>query len=384
MAFFGHGGGSRGVGGGQKNLVEFRAGKLNLKGRMLYADKRKGLVYVQRRSEEGLMHFCWKDRTTGVLEDDLFLFPEDAEFKRLPQCTTGRAYILKFKTSNRRLFFWMQEPKADKDDEFCHKVNEALNNPDAAVAAAMAEEGGGGMRGLPSNLASALAGQLGNSNLANLVGNMDQQQLLQLLGGGAGGYADLATLAGLTGSPPSSAPSSAGGRSRESATPATGQPSAITSAASLQTPATMASHVQPNALSRHAMMASADSSSFSSSQSQPARVQLSDLQKALQSVSGASAEKETQLEMSHVLSSEAARQLLSHPVVRQRLQPFMPEGLGQDEESMTEVVNSPQFQQALRMFGTALQTGQLGPVVGQFNISESARMAAVEGESWYR
>ena len=77
----------------------------------------------------------------------------------------------------------------------------------------------------------------GNSNLANLVGNMDQQQLLQLLGGGAGGYADLATLAGLTGSPPSSAPSSAGGRSRESATPATGQPSAITSAASLQTPA---------------------------------------------------------------------------------------------------------------------------------------------------
>ena len=69
MAFFGHGGGSRGVGGGQKNLVEFRAGKLNLKGRMLYADKRKGLVYVQRRSEEGLMHFCWKDRTTGVLED---------------------------------------------------------------------------------------------------------------------------------------------------------------------------------------------------------------------------------------------------------------------------------------------------------------------------
>ena len=59
----------------------------------------------------------------------------------------------------------MQEPKADKDDEFCHKVNEALNNPDAAVAAAMAEEGGGGMRGLPSNLASALAGQLGERSI---------------------------------------------------------------------------------------------------------------------------------------------------------------------------------------------------------------------------
>lgn len=93
---------------------------------------------------------------------DLFVFPDDAEFKRIPQCTTGRAYVLKFKTSSRRLFFWLQEPKTDKDDDYCHKVNEALNNPDAAVAAALAEESGGGMRGgMPPNLAAALAGQLG-------------------------------------------------------------------------------------------------------------------------------------------------------------------------------------------------------------------------------
>lgn len=35
--------------------------------------------------------------------------------------------------------------------------------------------------------------------------------------------------------------------------------------------------------------------------------------------------------------------------------------------------------QALRVFGSALQTGQLGPLVGQFDISEAARSAAVEG-----
>ena len=71
MALFGHGGAPRGGGGGgvQKNLVEFRAGKLNLRDRMLHADKRKGLVFVKRRSEDGLMHFCWKDRTTGAVED---------------------------------------------------------------------------------------------------------------------------------------------------------------------------------------------------------------------------------------------------------------------------------------------------------------------------
>ncbi|KAH3781168.1 hypothetical protein DPMN_158993 [Dreissena polymorpha] len=35
---------------------------------MVHADKRKGLVYVHQ-SDDSLMHFCWKDRTTGSVED---------------------------------------------------------------------------------------------------------------------------------------------------------------------------------------------------------------------------------------------------------------------------------------------------------------------------
>jgi len=60
---------------------------------------------------------------------DLIIFPEDCEYKRVSQCTTGRVYVLKFKSSNRLFFFWMQEPKTEKDDDFCKKVNEVLNNP---------------------------------------------------------------------------------------------------------------------------------------------------------------------------------------------------------------------------------------------------------------
>lgn len=51
-----------------KNLVEFRAGKMHMNGKMVTPDKRKGLVYVHQ-SEDSLMHFCWKDRTTGSVED---------------------------------------------------------------------------------------------------------------------------------------------------------------------------------------------------------------------------------------------------------------------------------------------------------------------------
>ena len=51
-----------------KNLVEFRAGKMTMKGKMVHPDKRKGQVYVHQ-SDDSLMHFCWKDRTSGNVEE---------------------------------------------------------------------------------------------------------------------------------------------------------------------------------------------------------------------------------------------------------------------------------------------------------------------------
>merc|ERR1719361_416164 len=59
------------------------------------------------QGDDQLMHFKWKDRTTSTVEDDLIIFPDDVEFKKVSQCTTGRLFILKFKNSTRKLFFWM-------------------------------------------------------------------------------------------------------------------------------------------------------------------------------------------------------------------------------------------------------------------------------------
>lgn len=54
------------------------------------------------------MHSWFFYITLVSLFQDLIIFPDDCEFKHVPACTTGRVYLLKFKTSNRKFFFWVQ------------------------------------------------------------------------------------------------------------------------------------------------------------------------------------------------------------------------------------------------------------------------------------
>lgn len=159
---FGNNSSLPGSSGGNRHLVEFRAGRMNMVGKMVYPDVRKGMVYLFQ--DDGLIHFCWKDRTSGKVEEDLIIFPDDCEFKKVEQCKTGSVYLLKFKSSTRKLFFWMQEPKVEKNDEYCRRVNDLMNNPPSATSLG----GGRGSEG---------------SELQYMINNMSQQQLMQLFGG---------------------------------------------------------------------------------------------------------------------------------------------------------------------------------------------------------
>ncbi|XP_070342327.1 oxysterol-binding protein-related protein 2 isoform X5 [Equus asinus] len=323
--------GSRGS--SNKYLVEFRAGKMSLKGTTVTPDKRKGLVYIQQ-TDDSLIHFCWKDRTSGNVEDDLIIFPDDCEFKRVPQCPSGRVYVLKFKAGSKRLFFWMQEPKTDQDEEHCRKVNEYLNNP--PMPGALGASGSGGHE------LSALGGEGG---LQSLLGNMSHSQLMQLIGpaglGGLGGLGaltgpGLASLLG-SGGPPASSSSSSSRSQSAAVTPSS------TASSARATPA-------PSA---------------------PAAASVTSPSPAPSSV-----------DLASVLTPEIMAPILANADVQERLLPYLPSGesLPQTAEEIQNTLTSPQFQQALGMFSAALASGQLGPLMCQFGLPAEAVEAANKGD----
>ncbi|KAK3823710.1 MAG: Adrm1b protein [Linnemannia elongata] len=110
-----------------KTLLQFKAGRCFRDGatNTVKPDATKGLVYMEE--EEGLLHFFWKNRATNSVEDDLILFPGDAELLKVDECTTGRVLVLKFKSSSQKLFFWLQESNADRDQIVLQQANTLIN-----------------------------------------------------------------------------------------------------------------------------------------------------------------------------------------------------------------------------------------------------------------
>ncbi|XP_066245291.1 proteasomal ubiquitin receptor ADRM1 homolog isoform X2 [Euwallacea similis] len=335
-ALFGNTATGPGSTGGNKHLVETRAGKMTLKGRMVCPDKRKGLLYVYQ-SEDSLMHFCWQDRTTGVVEDDLIIFPDDCEYVKVPQCTTGRVYLLRFKSSNRKFFFWLQEPKTDKDDDNCKRVNELLNNPSSAVQSSLDRP---------------------EQDLQTLLSSMSQSQLMQLFGG-PGQMSGLSTLLGSM---------------RHVGSARTSTPAAIAHRPAVSTPAAP----RPTRLTAR-LTAPSDAS----------RIQLADLQNFLQGftpVSSAQQQQQQQqppqtdsVDLSSALTNEALTSIMNNPEALQQLQEHLPPIDRDTRDVLRSTLVSPQFQQAVSQFSNALESGQLGPVVSQLAVNPEAVAAAASG-----
>lgn len=364
-----------------RNLVEFKAGKMEMRDKMVHPIKRQGLVYLRQSPDDSLMHFCWKDRQNGVVEDDLILFPDDCEFKRVKECTTGRVFVLKMKSSNRKMFFWMQEAKTDRDDEYCKKINELLNNP---------PRGGSDMGGSNSE-----------RDLQSLFGNITQEQVAQLLNTNG------VNLASLLNSAAGRSPSSNSGASASSTASTTNSaPTSATSASNNNSDAqatardsslssndlralmlgAMMEGNEDDASALMASMAQAEAAATSGSHSSTTAARVPGGQ-------GRDANPPL-IDLSTAINSESLAHLLNDNDFLKLVEPHLPpvstatSGQQKQQASLTdeerrkqfaETVRSSQFRSSLSQFCVALQSGQLGPLMSQFGLNQACVDAASLG-----
>jgi len=139
---------------------------------MVTADKRKGKVVLFTSEDDSLTHFQWHDREKNEVVIDLIVI-NDAYLEKIEKCTTGRVYILRFTSSDKKMFFWMQEPKEENDADLIKKFNEA-------VGAEIPKKGASGNASAPAPGAQAPAAGSNAANSANAGMHSAQvQQILQ-------------------------------------------------------------------------------------------------------------------------------------------------------------------------------------------------------------
>lgn len=356
---------------------------MNMVNKMVHPDNRKGLVYVYQ-AEDGLIHFCWKDRTTGTVEDDLILFPDDCEFKKLDYVKNGRVFVLKFKSSSRKLFFWMQEPKTDRDEEWCRRINEVINNPPSGNSIGTSGRNGGN----------------DNGDLQYMLNNMSQQQIMQLFGG----VGQMGGLSSLLGSMTRSSSGNSSSRT-SAATPSNRSSSNLSSSntggatttptAALNAPSTPRAPKKTSGSSKPSTASTGSPSSTPTSRTTGnisntateggSRILLSDLQNYLSGINAtgiAGAGQRRNIDLAAAVNTETLASIIADQGKVDALVEHLPQLEGDDnkKEQLKETISSPQFQQALSMFSNALQSGQLGPVVSQFQLNDEAVAAANAGD----
>jgi len=165
-------------------LVSFRAGRLFLdeNTKMVTADKKRGKIKLSK-DEQGLLKFQWFNRISNQKELDLTVFPTSAKWEKVSECTDGRVFLLRMMGSNRKHFFWMQEPKDDKDEEIFTNINKLCNGE--SIGDKKPDESSSEQT-TSSNPYASLGGFVGNANAAGSGQDAMAKMILDAIGNAGG------------------------------------------------------------------------------------------------------------------------------------------------------------------------------------------------------
>merc|ERR1712080_70235 len=100
----------------------------------------------------------------------------------------------------------------------------------------------------------------------------------------------------------------------------------------------------------------------------------------LSGLPGASGSSGPSVDISTGLSTEVLRPLIENQEFVRKMKELLPDDEQKEDDAVCETLHSPQFRQALGMFSTGLQTGQLAPLIREFNLGDAAIDAATKGD----
>eukprot|EP00499_Haloplacidia_sp_CaronLabIsolate_P002637 CAMPEP_0196782154 /NCGR_PEP_ID=MMETSP1104-20130614/10829_1 /TAXON_ID=33652 /ORGANISM="Cafeteria sp., Strain Caron Lab Isolate" /LENGTH=374 /DNA_ID=CAMNT_0042152385 /DNA_START=43 /DNA_END=1167 /DNA_ORIENTATION=- len=314
----------------QKPVLEFRAGK------MVHTPTRGGAFNVEAVNRKGKLVFrrsqteCklqWVDRGSNQVdpEHDHLIFPDAQTFEKVDTGREGdRVYILQYRNSARRFFYWMQEPDASKDAELVGKLNQLLRDPTANVS-------DGGEAGAEA------AGSAGASGAA-------------AAGAGAGAGIDVQDVSSILQSMMGGAASAASATGAEGAAGATGTATAGTEGAAASA-GTEAGTGSGGAMSASAFM------------------------QAMMGLAGAM-QRQSTVPLNEVLRGEDVEALFDDASVRDALLPLLPERL-RTEEELRQTMRRPQVQQALVRLSQALMGDQFSSIMASLNVDSAGGAEAL-------
>uniref|UniRef100_K3XBB6 Uncharacterized protein n=1 Tax=Globisporangium ultimum (strain ATCC 200006 / CBS 805.95 / DAOM BR144) TaxID=431595 RepID=K3XBB6_GLOUD len=405
---------------GRNELVSFNAGKMVVKptanGKFLITpDLKKGKICLSRGDDQ-LLHFQWMDRQSGTSPEDFIIFPDDASFSKVDTGREGdRVFLLQYKNSSRRFFFWMQNKDSSRDDELVKKVNDCMNNVQQSTSGSEGGRGAGaGNVQLDHNAIMQMLGAMGAGEQGRggaggqtSVQMSELQNILQNMGLPA---SQSAVSSPATSAVSSSQASQSGGNSSVAATtastthdhdmggdeeeddddddddemteeemlrlaieesmrdvneaPPVVAPVAASAPSVAAGPAPAAS---PTAPARSLIPPSATTPGAA-----PAGITAADLQRAMASIQSLTAPKS--IKLSKLLSAENLASLLSDENAVQTLIAHLPEG-AQNAYELQATLHSPQLRQSIASLMQALQTGNYNAVLTNFGLDPAAGAA---------
>ncbi|OQS04878.1 proteasomal ubiquitin receptor ADRM1 [Thraustotheca clavata] len=368
------------TGGTRASLVEFNAGKMTTAPKetgstklVITPDLQKGKI-VLVRGDDQLLHFQWKNRTTGAVVDDFIIFPNDASFQKVD---TGRpndrVYVLQYKGSSRRFFFWMQNKDGSKDVEQAKKVDDLMNS--TAPAASSSSRRGNDASPLDPNAIMQMLGALGggsdDGHGSSAVQMAELQQILQHMGmpasSSTGASANPSTASAVSSPAPSAVPNSPQEDDEDD-----------------EDEDVNMEEMSEEELLRLAIEESMRDVQDDSQQHEPEvpatpapptatpSIQLADFQRAMAAALNVQqSTPRTPISITALLQQPAVQTVLQDPSVQAELLPMLPESL-QTQEELAGTTRTPQLRQCVGALSHALNSSNFNGILSNFGLDASA------------